>query len=64
MYFKRSHTTNQRIERITMKTAVVGIDIAKDIHVHKRPKNPEFFVSKAVTDTGDRKKDKNVKNGR
>lgn len=32
MYFKRSHTTNQRIERITMKTAVVGIDIAKDIH--------------------------------
>jgi len=32
MNFKRTNTTNQRIERITMKTAVVGIDIAKDVH--------------------------------
>jgi transposase len=31
--FKRNQVTNQRIERITMQHAVVGIDIAKDIHV-------------------------------
>lgn len=28
----RNYATNQRIERITMQHAVVGIDIAKDIH--------------------------------
>jgi transposase len=32
MNFNRTNTTNQRIERITMQTAVVGIDIAKDVH--------------------------------
>ncbi|MFC4776763.1 IS110 family transposase, partial [Paenibacillus sp. GCM10023252] len=32
MKFNRNDTTNQRIERITMQHAVVGIDIAKDTH--------------------------------
>ncbi|WP_249898139.1 IS110 family transposase [Paenibacillus sp. PK3_47] len=32
MKSNRNHTTNQRIERITMQHAVVGIDIAKDTH--------------------------------
>lgn len=32
MKSNRNNTTNQRIERITMQHAVVGIDIAKDIH--------------------------------
>jgi transposase len=32
MKFTRKQVTNQRIERITMKHAVVGIDIAKDVH--------------------------------
>jgi len=32
MKFNREITTNQRIDRITTKTAVVGIDIAKDVH--------------------------------
>lgn len=32
MKFNRKQVTNQRIERITMKHAVVGIDIAKDVH--------------------------------
>lgn len=31
--FKSSHRINQRIERITMKHLIVGIDIAKDTHV-------------------------------
>lgn len=33
MNFTRIQQTNQRIENITMKHAVVGIDIAKDTHV-------------------------------
>ena len=32
MKSNRNDTTNQRIERITMQHAVVGIDIAKDVH--------------------------------
>jgi len=32
MKFNRTYITNQRIERITTQTAVVGIDIAKDVH--------------------------------
>lgn len=32
MKFTRNDATNQRIERITMQHAVVGIDIAKDTH--------------------------------
>ncbi len=28
----QNHATNQRIERITMQHAVVGIDIAKEVH--------------------------------
>uniref|UniRef100_UPI0023685BD8 IS110 family transposase n=1 Tax=Paenibacillus thermotolerans TaxID=3027807 RepID=UPI0023685BD8 len=33
MKFNQNVATNQRIERITMQHAVVGIDIAKDVHV-------------------------------
>jgi transposase len=32
MKFTQSEATNQRIERITMQHAVVGIDISKDVH--------------------------------
>ncbi|MFM9282206.1 IS110 family RNA-guided transposase [Paenibacillus jiagnxiensis] len=32
MKFTRTQVTNQRIERITTKHAIVGIDIAKDVH--------------------------------
>lgn len=32
MKFTQSETINQRIDQITMKHAVVGIDIAKDVH--------------------------------
>jgi len=32
MKFTKNDATNQRIERITMQHAVVGIDIAKDVH--------------------------------
>ncbi|BBI36647.1 IS110 family RNA-guided transposase [Cohnella abietis] len=32
MKFTQNETTNQRIERITSQCAVVGIDIAKDVH--------------------------------
>lgn len=32
MKFTRNDATNQRIERITSHHAIVGIDIAKDLH--------------------------------
>lgn len=32
MKFTKSEAINQRIDQITMKHAVVGIDIAKDVH--------------------------------
>lgn len=32
MNFNRNNTVNQRLDRITMKHAIVGIDIAKDVH--------------------------------
>lgn len=49
MKFKQSHTQNQRIQRITIQHLVIGIDVAKELHVARAVNFRGLELGKACT---------------